>query len=106
MAWPAPARIRDFSYAVPVRGGEAIGTIDGAPVAAVQRSGLGALLFLGSPIGPALGHADPDSRAWLASVLDQPPTSAASRRSAAGAAAAATPAAHSATTTAVNTSIV
>jgi hypothetical protein len=105
LAWPAPARIRDFSYAVTVRGGEAIGNIDGAPVAAVQRSGRGVLLFLGSPIGPALGH-DPDSRAWLASVLDHPPTSAASSRSAAGAAAAATPAAHRATTTAVNTSIV
>ena len=104
--WPARARIRDFSYAVPVRGGEAIGHIDGVPVAAVQRSGEGVFLFLGSPIGPALGHADPDARAWLASVLDQPPASAARSRSAAGAIEPATPAAHSATTIAVNTSIV
>ncbi len=106
LAWPAPARIRDFSYAIAVRGGEVVGRIDGRPVAALQRAGDGALLFLGSPVGPALGHADPEARAWLASVLDHPPTSAASSRSAEGATAPATPAAHSATTMAVNTSIV
>lgn len=106
LVWPAPARIRDFSLAIAVRGGEVVGTIGGLPVAAVQRAGGGVFLFLGSPVGPALGHADPEARAWLASLLDQPPTSAARSRSAAGAIALATPAAHSATTIAVNTSIV
>lgn len=106
LGWPSPARIRDFSHAIAVRGGEAVGWIGGRPVAALRRCGDGALLFLGSPVGPALGHADREARAWLASVLDQAPTSAASSRSAAGAIAPATPAAHSATTIAVNTSIV
>lgn len=106
LVWPAPARIRDFSYAIAVRGGKVVGRIGGVPVAALQRSGGGALLFLGSPVGPALWHADPEAGAWLASVLGQPPTSAARSRSAAGVIAPATPAAHSATTIAVNTSIV
>jgi hypothetical protein len=106
LVWPAPARIRDFSYAIVVRGGEVVGSIGGRPVATIQRSGDGALLFLGSPVGPALWHADAEARAWLASVLDQPPTSPARSRSAVGATAPATPAAHSATTIAVNTSIV
>ena len=69
LVWPAPARIRDFSFAVPVGGGEVVGTIGRMPVAAVRRSGDGVFLFLGSPIGPALGHADPEARAWLASLL-------------------------------------
>jgi len=106
LRWPARARLRDFSYAVPVRGGEAIGRVGALPVAALQRAGAGALLFLGSPVGPALGSGDPEALAWLAAVLDQPPTRAASSRSAAGATDRATPATHNATTMAVNTSIV
>jgi len=69
LVWPVPARVRDFSSAVPVRGGEAIGRIDGLPVAARQRAGAGALLFLGSPVGPALWSGDPQAHAWLSSVL-------------------------------------
>jgi len=69
LAWPVRARIRDFSFAVPVRGGEAIGCLGGLPVAALRRAGAGALLFLGSPVGPALGSGDPQARAWLSSVL-------------------------------------
>jgi len=106
LVWPAPARIRDFSFAIAVRGGEVVGRIGGLPVAALRPAGDGALLFLGSPVGPALGHADPEARAWLASVVDHPPTIAARSRSAAGAITRAAPAAHSATTIAVNTSIV
>jgi hypothetical protein len=69
LVWPVPARVRDFSSAGPVRGGEAIGRIDGLPVAARQRAGAGALLFLGSPVGPALWSGDPQAHAWLSSVL-------------------------------------
>ena len=69
LRWPLPARIRDFSIAVPVRGGETIGRLGALPVAALQRAGAGALLVLGSPIGPALGSGDPQAHAWLSSVL-------------------------------------
>jgi hypothetical protein len=69
LGWPVRARIRDFSFAVPVRGGEAVGTLGALPVATLQRAGAGALLFLGSPVGPALGSGDPQAHAWLSSVL-------------------------------------
>ena len=69
LGWPVRARIRDFSFAVPVRGGEAVGWLGPLPVAALQRAGAGALLFLGSPVGPALGSGDPQAQAWLRSVL-------------------------------------
>ncbi len=69
LGWPLRARVRDFSFAVPVRGGETIGTLGERPVAALQRAGAGALLFLGSPVGPALGSGDPQAHAWLGSVL-------------------------------------
>jgi hypothetical protein len=69
LGWPIRARIRDFSFAVPVRGGEAFGTLGALPVATLQRAGAGALLFLGSPVGPALWSGDPQAHAWLSSVL-------------------------------------
>jgi hypothetical protein len=69
LAWPVPVRVRDFSYAVPVRGGEVVGSLGGLPVAAMRRTGRGALLFLGSPVGPALWSGDPEAHAWLSSVL-------------------------------------
>src|SRR5206468_6021702 len=69
LLWPLRAQVRDFSFAVPVRGGESIGALGPLPVAALQRAGAGALLFLGSPLGPALGTGDPQAHAWLDSVL-------------------------------------
>jgi hypothetical protein len=69
LTWPVRARVRDFSFAVPVRGGATIGTLGGRPVAALQRAGAGALLFLGSAVGPALWSGDPQAHAWLRSVL-------------------------------------
>jgi len=69
LAWPQRAQVRDFSFAVPVRGGETIGRLGALPVAALQRVGAGALLVLGSPIGPALGSGDPQAYAWLSAVL-------------------------------------
>ena len=106
LVWPVRTRVRDFSFATPVGGGETIGRLGELPMAALQRAGAGALLFLGSPVGPALWSGDPEAHAWLSSILDQPPTRAVRSRSQAGAMAPATPAAHSATTIAVNTSIV
>ena len=75
LAWPVRARVRDFSFAVPVGGGEGIGTLGGLTVAALQRAGAGALVFLGSPIGPALWSGDPEAHAWLSPTLDHPPAS-------------------------------
>ena len=75
LAWPVRARVRDFSFAVPVGGGEGIGTLGGLTVAALQRAGAGALVFLGSPIGPALWSGDPEAHAWLSPMLDHPAAS-------------------------------
>ena len=69
LEWPLGAQVRDFSFAVPVRGGETIGVLGGLSVAARRRAGAGALLFLGSPVGPALGTGDPQAHAWLWAVL-------------------------------------
>jgi hypothetical protein len=68
LEWPARARVRDFSVVVPVRGGEAIGRIGHVPAAALRRTGAGALLVLGSPLGPALWSDDAQACAWLSSV--------------------------------------
>ena len=69
LGWPVRARIRDFSFAVPVRGGEVVGWLGALPVATLRRAGAGALLFLGSPVGPALWSGDPEAQAWLLAVL-------------------------------------
>jgi hypothetical protein len=69
LGWPVRARVRDFSFAVPVRGGEEVGRLGALRVATLQRAGAGALLFLGSPVGPALWSGDPQAHAWLSSVL-------------------------------------
>lgn len=69
LVWPVRARVRDFSVTTPVHGGEVVGRIGGLPVAALRRTGSGALLFLGSPIGPALWSGDAQAHAWLGSVV-------------------------------------
>src|SRR5262245_33820345 len=61
--WPRAAQLRDFSRAVPVgaarrSGGEIIGHVNGLPVALKRDSGRGTLIFLGSPVGPALWAGD------------------------------------------------
>ena len=67
--WPATALLRDFSSVVAVHGAETIGRFGNLPVAAVRRVGAGALLFLGSPLGPALWSDDALAHSWLESVL-------------------------------------
>lgn len=77
--WPTPAKVRDFSRAVPVSTGassvttrsmcEVIGWIDGWPVAAKRKVGKGTLVFLGSPLGPALWSGDREAHRWLGEVL-------------------------------------
>ena len=71
--WPSPAKIRDFSHAVPLgrhqTGGEIIARVDGLPVGLRRRTGPGALIFLGSPLGPALWAGDAEARRWFFDVV-------------------------------------
>lgn len=68
--WPFPTKIRDFSRVVPLgsQGGEIVGRVHGLPVALRRRSGPGELLFLGSPLGPALWAGDVEAGRWLQAV--------------------------------------
>ena len=68
--WPSSAKIRDFSRVVPLgrqseREGEIIARVEGLPVALKRRLGRGHLIFLGSPLGPALWAGDAEARRWL-----------------------------------------
>lgn len=65
--WPSRALVRDFSRIVPVhaREGEAIARVDEATVGIARRIGRATLIFLGSPLGPALWAGDAEARRWL-----------------------------------------
>jgi len=69
--WPYSAKVRDFSRVVTLgrQAGEVIARVDGLPVALKRRSGRGTLIFLGSPLGPALWAGDAEARRWLFDVL-------------------------------------
>jgi len=71
--WPTAARVRDFSRVVPVVSRDSRDTIIARlterPVALMRRSGTGTLVFLGSPLGPALRAGDTDAKQWLSAVL-------------------------------------
>jgi len=73
--WPSPTLVRDFTAIVPVasRDDERIAHVGDTPVALVRRRGRGMLIFLGSPIGPALWAGDAEARRWLHEVLRQAP---------------------------------
>jgi len=73
-SWPASAKIRDFSRVVPLErqsegAGEIIAWVDDLPVALRRRYGRGDLIFLGSPLGPALWAGDAEARRWLCEVV-------------------------------------
>jgi len=78
--WPHRARVRDYSSCVAVEGGRTVARLGAMPVASLRRLGAGRLLFLGSPIGPALWSGDPEARAWLV-ALRQPMTASSCRYS-------------------------
>lgn len=65
--WPLQTKIRDFSRVVPLAApaGEIIGWVDGLPVALKRRVNKGTLIFLGSPLGPALLAGEPEARRWF-----------------------------------------
>jgi hypothetical protein len=71
--WPSSAQIRDFSRVVPLgrqgTGDEIIAWVDDLPVALRRRYGRGALIFLGSPLGPALWAGDAEARRWLGEIV-------------------------------------
>lgn len=71
--WPHLAKLRDFSRVVPLgrQEGEIIAWADGLPVALRRRCGRGTLVFLGSPLGPALFGGDREARRWLQDVLQR-----------------------------------
>jgi hypothetical protein len=69
--WPCVAMVRDFSRVIPVAaaaGAEVIASARLLPVAAKKRVGKGMLVFLGSPLGPALLAGDLEARKWLRSL--------------------------------------
>jgi len=73
-SWPASAKIRDFSRVVPLGrqsegAGEIIAWVDDLPVALRRRYGRGDLIFLGSPLGPALWAGDAEARRWMCEVV-------------------------------------
>jgi hypothetical protein len=69
--WPSSAKVRDFSRVVPVgdQPGKIIARIDGLPVALKRQVGAGTLIFLGSPLGPALWAGDSEAKRWLLALL-------------------------------------
>jgi hypothetical protein len=69
-SWPDAVRVRDFSRVVPLGDQEAevIARADGLPVALRRAVGTGTLIFLGSPLGPALWAGDREARCWLFDV--------------------------------------
>ena len=64
--WPCEAKVRDFSRAIPLSPGEGevVGRVGALPVALRKRMG-GTLVYLGSPLGPALRFGDPEARSWV-----------------------------------------
>jgi hypothetical protein len=69
--WPSETKVRDFSRAMTVSApmGNAIAKVGDLPVAWKTRVGRGTLIFLGSPMGPALRAGDSDAHNWLHSVI-------------------------------------
>jgi hypothetical protein len=65
--WPRATSVRDFSRVIPVstKGGDVIGRVGPLPVAMKKSLANGTLIFLGSPLGPALRAGDPEARSWL-----------------------------------------
>lgn len=68
--WPQRATIRDFSRVVPPgeQPGEIIARAGDLPVALKRRVGAGTLIYIGSPLGPALWAGDVEAKRWLHAV--------------------------------------
>jgi hypothetical protein len=69
--WPAPTKLRDYSRVVPLAE-KPTGTIGWAgrlPIAVRRNVRQGTLMFLGSPLGPALLSGDREAHAWFREAL-------------------------------------
>jgi hypothetical protein len=66
-SWPRETKVRDFSRVIPVSApvGDVIGKVGMLPVALKKSTAAGTLIFLGSPLGPALRAGDSEARSWL-----------------------------------------
>jgi hypothetical protein len=69
--WPLRAHVRDFSRVIPVSAlsGHAIAHWEESPVAWSKNVGAGTLIFLGSPLGPALRSGDAEAHALFHSIV-------------------------------------
>jgi hypothetical protein len=69
--WPREIMVRDFTRVIPVstKRGQVIGWAGSLAVGLKRPVGQGTLIFLGSPLGPALRAGDPEARSWLQSVV-------------------------------------
>jgi hypothetical protein len=69
--WPREIEVRDFSRVIPVlaNAGEVIGKVGALPVALRRRTAKGELIFLGSPLGPALRAGDTEAHSWLRAAI-------------------------------------
>lgn len=69
--WPRRVTIRDFSRVVPPAdrpGDDVIAWAGDLAVATRRRVGKGTLIYLGSPVGPALWAGDVEAKRWLHAV--------------------------------------
>jgi hypothetical protein len=69
--WPVKTKIRDFSTIVPIRSQDCqvIARVEQSAVACRKNVGRGTLVFLGSPLGPALRAGDAEAARWLCRLL-------------------------------------
>jgi hypothetical protein len=69
--WPFRTKIRDFTRMVPVSAlpEQVVASCRDWPVASKHDRGRGTLVFLGSPIGPALLAGDAEAHRWLRALI-------------------------------------
>ena len=69
--WPVAVKVRDFSRVIPLepQQGSVIARAGDVPVALARRVGHGTLVFLGSPLGPALWAGDAEAKRCLGALL-------------------------------------
>jgi hypothetical protein len=71
--WPFRTKVRDFSRVVPVSTlpEYLVASCGHFPVASKHTKGKGTLVFLGSPLGPALLAGDAEAHRWLWAIIDK-----------------------------------
>jgi hypothetical protein len=72
--WPFRTKVRDFSRVVPVSvlPEHLVASCGHWPVASKHTKGKGTLVFLGSPLGPALLAGDAEAHRWLGAIVALP----------------------------------